>query len=273
MEKIIATYKERDGHEHRIIEADNGGIFIELDIHAAHHGSTAGAYKDLQEAREYLKKFRPAAVEVRNLYFKLADYNRARIIIALRELIRKSGGILIFSKYEKPYRLHAVTAERSSKETREQIEALPAVDWFGHDWAGGTMQYVKNGYYYSVSFDNNPFFPTIYGKIKIDGQGNYSGERSYFSSANLTSKDNGELLLAFDAQWGICSEDTIQRLAASIYRDIINRVEGGEECPTWSQRKRVRVPNTYNRGYHYEYITRAERRNVLEDAYIAEVVR
>lgn len=63
--EVLARYN--DGQRHEIVRANNGKIFLDLNIeegaNGSRHACTAGEYASIEEARAYMRKFRPQAKE------------------------------------------------------------------------------------------------------------------------------------------------------------------------------------------------------------------
>lgn len=206
-------------------------------------------------------------------YFRLSEYNSARILEKIAECITNDGGRVLRSKYDKNILAYCSTfGNCKNVEKRQQIEGQKPILTPFWRWSGGGLRYVKNGFYYSISYDSSPLFPIIYQKIKIDENGGYYGRRYALSSEPLNDaeyKKSGDFVLSFcyDCIFGVCDDETINRIAKLHYEQIKNVIEGGKESESGEpEYKRVRVPNYYNNGWHYENKPLpVEHFNVFED--------
>lgn len=203
------------------------------------------------------------------LYFTMSGYNRARILEEVKHMIADDGGKLLYSKYSKKTRIYCRTNETDA-DKRARVESLPPVDVCGVSWCGASLHYVKDGYYYSLNYESNPLFPITFNKIKIDETGGYIGRRYSYSAETLNNAafkagKPSVLSIAYDCIWGIMTDEEVKRAAAFHYDQIKAAVEGGRESEAYSEKERVRIPNYYNNGYHYEYRYNTEKLNVYKD--------
>lgn len=192
-------------------------------------------------------------------YTRLCNYNIYRIIAEVKKLIIAEGGEILTDRTP-----HEINVERYTMETdaqkRANIDALPSLvvpSISATSLYSPTIYYVKDGFYYYISYDDNPFFPITYSKIAIDSNGNYNGSRYIYSSDDINDrawKKSNEIVfsIGYDAIWKIIDDETIKELAQDHYNAIKTYVENGRESQRVSERKRVN--NYYNNGYHYETI-------------------
>lgn len=202
------------------------------------------------------------------LYFSLNTYNRARIIEQIKKIIVADGGKILISKYAKLIEVHLQTFN-ATKEQRARLEMLPPLLVCGLGCFGSlSLAYIKNGFCYYISYDENPFFPIVFNKIKVDENGNYYGKRYLYSNEPINEKSYKKdgvfaLSLGYDDIFGICSDEQIKDLAEYHYNQIKNVIENGRESETDTEKKRV--PNYYNNGYHYETIFDRSRHNIFDN--------
>ena len=100
-----------------------------------------------------------------------------------------------------------------------------------------------NGFYYSFSLDDNPFFPFYYMKTPIEN-GAYSGDACMEESSKSWLTDP---LIGFG-----CPDSEIESAAGAILAAPLSTIR--------HDTKRTRIPNTYDDGYHFENIPVKERR-------------
>lgn len=198
-------------------------------------------------------------------YSKLSGYNRFRIWAEIEKLITADGGEIIRNRYKKEVTIQAYTSETDPKYIAK-IDALPPIHFIGNEhWDSNTIEYIKSGYYYSISYDDNPFFPITFTKIKVDENGDYIGKRYLYSSDppnEASFRKTGELCLslAYDNIFKICTDDEVKEMAIYHYNQIITVIENGHEAQPYTERKRV--ANNYNGGWHWETITDKTKCNI-----------
>jgi hypothetical protein len=219
--------------------------------------------------------------ENERLYLTSWEYNAARVLARLEKIVSDNGGSVIVRDYNR-YALisdrtltacvkdavdmvdsirlsldmhadngdgknegrRAVLAERLAKlEHYQSIDNTPIrCRWFTY------ISFVLDGVYYSVSLDDNMFFPFTYQKIKLNSDNTYIGD---YYAETLTKEWLFDSLLRCG-----CSEDDIKEAANMIFNSLCNGKFSGR-CP--ADRERRRVPNVYDGGYHYETIVKPGR--------------
>lgn len=202
------------------------------------------------------------------LYFTSWNYNAARILTRLEKLIMDNGGV-IASTYENSfntlYTLHNRTlrgaimeqAERvkkieergrdasAAREKLQEYESIkcPSIKTRFTTW----ISFILNDVYYSVSFDDNPFFPFHLQKIKINDL-SYTGD---FYLEELKKEWLFDCLLSFR-----CTNDEIKEITNLLF----NQLQTAPLSDEYIETTKKRVPNLYNSGYHYETITTRNKR-------------
>ena len=139
--------------------------------------------------------------------------------------------------------------EEAIKETEEKLSTYKAID--NNPRLVNQSTYISfsiNGYYYYFQFDSNPFFETLYQKVPI-----INGERSrdYYLEAYNDSNIQKDCFL-----FCACTEEEINNAAEIIYNNLMQCSKSGK---IKTGRKRIKVNNTYDNGFHYEYVNNAER--------------
>jgi hypothetical protein len=207
--------------------------------------------------------------ENERLYATSWQYNSARILTRLAQLITAQGG-----KVKPLY--PAVISDRNLEEactaTQHRIESSstfhpkvrePLISNLQKELAlfqaiphtpitvthTSYINFTMNGVYYSYSLDNNPLFPFHYLKTPIEPKSEtYSGDACMEESPKSWFTDP---LIGFG-----CPDSEIESAAGAILSLLI-------AAPLSTIRhdaKRTRIPNTYNSGSHFETIPIKERR-------------
>lgn len=205
------------------------------------------------------------------LYVTSWQYNSARILTRLAQLVTAQGGKV------KP--LHpAILSDRNLEDactatqrrleywnkltfTYDPDERQTIVAKLQHELARfqsipntpitvthtSYISFVMNGFYYSFSLDDNPFFPFYYMKTPIEN-GTYSGDACV---------ENASKSWAVNALLGFgCSDSEIETAAQAILALLLAAPLSTLRHDT----QRTRVPNIYDSGSHYENIPVKERR-------------
>lgn len=170
--------------------------------------------------------------EKQRLYLGSWEYNAARILSKLAEIVEDNGGRV------KPLN-HAVIQNRNySPEEREATEIVVTHTSY--------ITFVLDGFYYYYQVDSNAFFPFYFTKRPIINE-------KYSRDAYL---DNDPKEWFFDCFFSksCCDADVVE--AANLIFNMLCNAAPSQIC---RNRKRQRVPNTYNSGYHYETVFEPER--------------
>lgn len=172
--------------------------------------------------------------ENERLYATSWQYNSARILTRLAQLITAQGG-----KVKPLY--PAVIKELAL------FQSIPnAPITVTHT---SYINFAMNGVYYSYSLDNNPFFPFHYLKTPIDPKSEtYSGDACVEESSKSWFTDP---LIGFG-----CPDSEIESAAGAILSLLLAAPLSTIRHDT----KRTRIPNAYDSGYHFETIPVKERR-------------
>lgn len=219
--------------------------------------------------------------ENERLYLTSWEYNAARVLSRLEKIVSDNGGSVIVHDYNHRYALisdrtltacvkdaadmvervrlsldmhadnddgknegrRAVLAEHLAKlEHYQSIDNTPIrCRWFTY------ISFVLDGVYYSVSLDDNMFFPFTYQKIKLSSDNTYVGD---YYAETLTKEWLFDSLLRCG-----CSEDDIKEAAQMLYNALMKNRFSGRHV----EKERRRVPNVYDGGYHYETIVKPGR--------------
>lgn len=211
--------------------------------------------------------------ENERLYATSWQYNSARILTRLAQLITAQGG-----KVKPLY--PAVISDRNLEEvctaTKRRIESSYNAGPTSHPKERETqisnlqnelarfqaipnapitvthtsyINFAMNGVYYSYSLDNNPFFPFHYLKTPIDPKSEtYSGDACMEESSKSWFTDP---LIGFG-----CPDSEIESAAGAILSLLLAAPLSTIRHDT----KRTRIPNAYDSGYHFENIPIKERR-------------
>jgi hypothetical protein len=212
------------------------------------------------------------------LYFNNWNYNAARILQRLKELITDNGGV-IASTYENTYNtlytLHNRTLRDAIMEQAEHVKRLEELNRDASAACAKLQEYesvkcppiktrftsyigfVLDNVYYNFSLDNNPFFPFHLQKIKVNNL-SYTGD---FYMEEIKKEWFFDCLLSFR-----CTNDEIKEITNLLFNELQAAPLSGEYIET----TRKRVPNLYNNGYHYETIQTRDKKT--KKLYIFEEV-
>lgn len=211
--------------------------------------------------------------ENERLYATSWQYNSARILTRLAQLITAQGGKV------KPLPL-AILSDRNLEEictaTQRRLESSYKAGLTSHPKERETqisnlqkelarfqaipnapitvthtsyINFTLNGVYYSYSLNDNPFFPFHYIKTPIDPKSEtYSGDAYMEESSKSWFTDP---LIGFG-----CPDSEIESAAGAILSLLLAAPLSTIRHDT----KRTRIPNTYDFGYHFENIPVKERR-------------
>lgn len=159
------------------------------------------------------------------LYLKAWEYNTTLVLEKIAELIEANGG-----KVKSANKGFIEYQRDNSEGSRKEVSHL------------GYMSFILNGYLYYIQFDSNPFFDHFYSKSLIkDGK---VAKHHYLDKLEDKVQLN-EKLMHYN-----CDEELIEKTALDIFKALIeapaSRLAG--------TKKRKSVPNTYDGGFHYEYV-------------------
>lgn len=211
--------------------------------------------------------------ENERLYATSWQYNSARILTRLAQLITAQGGKV---KPLPPAVLSGRNLEEICTATQRRLESSYKAGPTSHPKERKTqifnlqkelarfqaipnapitvthtsyINFAMNGVYYSYSLDNNPFFPFHYLKTPIDPKSEtYSGDACVEESSKSWFTDP---LIGFG-----CPDSEIESAAGAILSLLLAAPLSAIRHDT----KRTRIPNAYDSGYHFENIPVKERR-------------
>lgn len=208
--------------------------------------------------------------ENERLYLNNWVYNACRITTALANVVENNNGVVkphkkaivsnrtlseairdIESKLEKietkqlenytEVRANYIEAQKRKLEEYNAINNDP-ITITHTTW----ISFVFEDTYYMYSMDDNPFFDFYYIKTPIKN-GQYSRDAA-------SEKDSKQWLYDCFFSFGVSDADITE--AANL---IFNMLVSAKNSVIIRDKKRVRVPNYYNNGYHYETIYEKER--------------
>lgn len=225
--------------------------------------------------------------ENQKFYLSHWEYNACRIISALAEIVREHGGnvqphipceIIDRTKYNKRDELaekiehlefelsvrtfnddeeeekYRSIVEKLLKSARMEMRKLE--DEINYDKPipvthTSYITFEMDGVYYYYQVDDNPFFEFHYLKTPIT-------EKGYSRDACL-EEDEKEWLYDCYILTECTSEEVIK--AANF---LFNMLVNADNSHIRRESKRVRVPNTYDSGWHYENVYEKERFGVID---------
>ena len=195
-------------------------------------------------------------------FCKLSTYNRLLTLKEIRKELAKMGAIVLMPADYEPYEIEVYTMETDTEKVQKlksQCKNIIVYRWECSE--GLSLSFIYEGFYYSISYDGNPFFPATYTKIAIDEQGNYTGARYCYSTEDLNKKSYATskklvFSFAYDDFFKICDKETIKECAIYHLEQIKNQIIAGGESATYCDHYHPRNA-TYNifkseRGTTYE---------------------
>lgn len=211
------------------------------------------------------------------LYLKSWEYNACLIINDLEKIVTENGGRVEQSRFNKGFVVNrsitsaiqdlelkiekitkALEFNDGHKEARkntiakyqEEISDLKSIKNDPVPVNHGTYtHFIIDGVYYSVEFQDNPFFDHWYVKTPV-----VNGERSKDAySEKIGYMGDGFL------SWDIDAE-TIHNKALEIFEFL----RTANNCGIHREKHKRRVPNTYDGGYHYETVYEKERKEKVD---------
>lgn len=211
--------------------------------------------------------------ENQRLYPSTWTYNAARIITELARIAENNGAKVKYDRYsalisnrsidsaifetsERIKKLEKIESEKPGvnaaranaiKEYRAELERLENIN---NDPIKVThtsyITFVLDDMYYYYQLGDNPFFDFHYIKTPVNN-GKYSRDAALMDEPKEWLYD---CFFKFD-----CSNADITEGANLIFNMLMN----AEKSEIIRDRRRERVPNTYNSGYHYETFYSPER--------------
>lgn len=208
--------------------------------------------------------------ENERLYLRTWEYNACRIITKLAEIAIENGGrvkpqkkVIIYDrnleetktklsnridflkelekKSHKDIRVNAITEKEKELKKLELINNDPIQVTHTN-----YISFIINDTYYYYEIDDNPFFEFYYIKTPIID--------NKHSCDTLSAEDKKEWLYDCYLKVG-CTETDIKKASESIFNMLVS----SDNSIIRLDKKRVRVPNSYNNSYHYENVYEKER--------------
>ncbi|HPJ12935.1 MAG TPA: hypothetical protein PLV00_06080 [Caldisericia bacterium] len=163
------------------------------------------------------------------LYLRAWEYNAARIITELANIVENHGGRV------KPTNT-AIISDRNTKEETEPITVTHT----------SYISFVLDGTYYYYQVNDNPFFDFYYSKTPIK-----NGKCSRDAGLEADKKE-----WLFDCFFGSnCGQQDIIEAANLIFNMLCN----APHSRIIRDKHKQRIANTYNDGWHYETVYVPER--------------
>ena len=205
-------------------------------------------------------------------YLNNWEYNACRIMTALQTIVENNGGSVKPVKKPIIENRSISAAIRECKEVIERIQLnnslnekqlayiakkekeLIELESINNDPIQVTqttyITFVLDGFYYSYSVDDNPFFPFYWCKTPIN-----NGKYSLDAAHNECKKE-----WLYDCFFSFRASNADVKEAANL---IFNMLVSAKKSPIVRDGKKQRVPNTYDGGYHYETVYQPERIGTL----------
>lgn len=201
-------------------------------------------------------------------YYTNWEYNAARLLARLADIVENNGGYIaetnapdyFYHSFQTVYTIHNRTLRAAIREQAERVKRLKELKRDStnaekelHDLETidapaivtrftSYIHFMLDGTYYELSFDSNPFFPFHFRKIKTENN-KFTGD---YYLEDFTKDWLYDCFFSFR-----CCDADIKEGAQLIFNALLNAKASAE----YIERKKTRVPNVYNSGYHYETIT------------------
>lgn len=169
----------------------------------------------------------------------LSTYNRLQTLKEIRKMLAEEGARVLIPAYYEIYEMEVMTRDDDTEKVKKLKESCPNIKVLrGSCGEGLSLDFIKDGFYYHFEYDENPFMPATYNKIKIDTEGNYTGARYCYSSEDLNNRSwakNKTLCFSFgyDDFFKICDSATIKECASYHLEQIKNEIIKGPESASY----------------------------------------
>lgn len=202
-------------------------------------------------------------------YYTNWNYNAARILDQLQHVINNNGGYIaethapeyFYHCFQTLYTIHNRTLSGAIREQETLIEKLKK---HGRECTNAEIKlqelqsiqappvktrfttyihFILDDCYYELSLSDNPFFDFHYRKIKLQNN-QFTGD---YYLEEFTKDWLYDCFFSYH-----CSDDDVKEGANLIFNALCSAPASRE----YIERKKTRVPNTYNDGWHYETITK-----------------
>lgn len=203
--------------------------------------------------------------EQKTHFIKLCEYNRILTLAEIEKQLIKEGA-KILTNNQKENIVFKVYTNDDNEQKKQAIKDLALINRaYNSIGCGLSLTFIYNGFYYSFEYDENPFFPIMYQKIKIDESGSYKGARYLYSSDDLNDKSwkaRKELCLSFgyDNFFKICNDEEIKELAIYHLEQIKKEIFTANESASYTDQHHPRDKqyNIYenDKNYMKEYFLR-----------------
>ena len=161
------------------------------------------------------------------LYLTNGGYSASLVMMELWNIIRERGGKVV-SEYvdnRKPAEVH-------NRDTEDNH-----ISWFT-SWSSSYITFCLDGYIYYLQIDSNLFSPVRYQKKRVE-----NGNKVYLEEMTRQYVDYG------------MTRDEAKEAALKLFSFL----ESAECSEVVYSKKTVKVPNTYNDGWHEEAISKPEK--------------
>lgn len=176
------------------------------------------------------------------LYLKGIELNNCKGFAELYNIIKKEGGYIVSDWQEKE--------EPTYIYNYNDIDKLELITYF-RDY----IQFVLDGYLYYVQLNDNPLFIGRFSKVRINEKGE-AAKNVYIDELDTVYFDYS------------MTEEEIKESAFNLYEYVTN----AKPTKAYVERTKKRVPNIYDDGWHWEYITKFERKSTYKKVELLEVV-
>ena len=208
--------------------------------------------------------------KMETIYNKISNFNQARIITAIYEIVKENQGFLVSDfPYINTYKVKKIynrTPQEIIRDNNELIEKAKEKN-IKNDFINkkiteyeeakehinesivtvftNYINFVIDDVVYYFQFDDNPFFPYYKIKEKAEKKENYYLVKHNYYIEEIEEKLKNDII---DIIYNYLSDEEIKKIAKDIFNYLINCKFN--EIVT----DKKRVSNLYDNGYHYEHI-------------------
>lgn len=163
-----------------------------------------------------------ALKEDQRLYLPAWEYNAARVLGCVAEIVQGLGGEV------KPWK-HIMANNRNYEPDAEPRRI------YGQSW----ITFILDGMYYSFDWDDNPFFDDHFSKTPVkDGK----RLRNIYADSKLPA-------WKYDCLFRIASDEQCHIIA----EELLENMKDAACSQVYHETHKMKVPNVYDGGWHWEY--------------------
>ena len=169
-------------------------------------------------------------------YLRNFAYHQVNVVNKIADIIKNKGGVIVTYR---PFKKEEITIYEIYN---REIEKMPKVETTYYGCFTTYIKFIYNGYVYYIEFPSNVFDDICVSKRECKNF--VTTQRSYMTKLESSCEIMEQM----------CSE---QEYNTSMYEDIAEKIISeiiSMKMNLYVERKKVRVSNVYNTGYHYESV-------------------